>query len=465
MQVQSSVPFFDQFSPLEIRFQHRLFYDIKKKFDYSTGTQCVLFSGAVGSGKSVMAAHLIWSHALNNPGADIGIGRRDLKRLKSTLLKTILLHRPSNWRINEDFQFNKAESKITLPNSSTISSFSWADGDLERFKSEQFSMFVIEEASENDNQEIFSAILSRLGRLTHIKEKLFLLLTNPDEPDHWINKDFIMKAGNIDSKIREGDYNSNYHVYYSLTVQNKFLDKAYVQMLLKSNHSKWIERNLEGKWISFGGQGLYFAYNEEKHLVNRDYIVDLKHPIYVSFDFNVAKGKPMSVCLSQYINDTFHFFDECVVEGANTSKILDEMHSKHMFNYNTQYIINGDAAGWSKGSATNGYSDYDIIKNFLNKINPNGKFNFKIDVDLSNPEVKVRHNTVNAYLQNGLGEARIFVYKRCKTLNEGFKLTQLKDNARYIEDDSKYYQHITTAAGYTICKNSGKKAQAKVLRF
>jgi len=36
-------------------------------------------------------------------------------------------------------------------------------------------------------------------------------------------------------------------------------------------------------------------------------------------------------------------------------------------------------------------------------------------------------------------------------LAEGFSLTKLKDGAQYIEDDSKRYQHITTAAGYGIC--------------
>lgn len=450
----SSIPRFDEFNPSFIPFQARCLYDIKKNMDFDNGTQTVLLSGAVGSAKSTFAAHLIWLHALQNPGADIGIGRKDLKRLRQTILKTVLQHAPKNWEVNVDFKYNKADYRITLPNNSTITCFSWADGDYERFKSEQFSMFVIEEASESD-KEVYYAVLQRLGRLTHIDESIFLLLTNPDEPEHWINKEIITKSGFIDGKKRQGDedlYNYNIHTYYSLTRQNPFLKKGYYETLLKQYNQKQVERYLEGKWVSFGGEGIYFSYNEDIHYIKTDYEINVNYPIYVSFDFNVAKGKPMSVAFSQYINDRFHYFDEVVVEGANTTKILDEIYQRGLFNLKCkEYIIHGDAAGWNKGSASNGFSDYLIIDNFLKKLTIDQSFKYKIEVPAKNPEVKVRHNTVNAYLKNGLNEVRIFVYKKCKKLNEGFKLTNLKEGGKYIENDNNDYQHITTAAGYNIC--------------
>ena len=463
----SSIPRVDEFNPTIIPFQHLALWDIKKEYDYNKGTQVVLFSGAVGSAKSVMAAHLIWVHALENAGADIGIGRKDLKRLKSTLLKTVLQHAPKKWKMNKDYKYNKAEHKITLPNGSTISCFSWADGDYERFRSEQFSMFVIEEASESE-KDVYDAVIQRLGRLSHINEKMLLLLTNPDEPDHWINKEIIMKSGWIDGVKRKGDndvLDFNIHTYYSLTRQNPFIPKAYVESLMKKYNSKQVMRYLEGKWISFGGEGLYFAYKEEEHYIMNDYNINLNYPIYMTWDFNVAVGKPMSVAFFQYINDTFHFFDEAVVEGSNTAKMLDEIYHRGLLNHKTKYIVNGDAAGWHKGSATNGFSDYQIIDNFLKKLKIDGSFNYSIQVPDSNPEVKTRHNTVNAYLKNGLNQQRIYVYKKCKTLNEGFKLTKLKAGGKYVEDDSKYYQHITTAIGYGICTNTMTSNKSSILKF
>lgn len=455
----------DTFNPKSVDFQYNMLWNIKKKFDYSLGPQIVLCSGAVGSGKTLMAAHLIWLHAVENPGAYIGIGRKDLKRLKSTLLKPILAHAPTNWKVNKDFEYNKTEGIIKLPNGSIIACFSWADGDLERFKGEQFTMFVMDEGSESEF-EVFEMIKSRLGRVKAIDECIFMILTNPDEPEHWINKDIINKAGWIDGKKKISDIvDYNFHVYYSLTIQNKHnLKEGYIEGLIASNHKKWIERNLEGKWISFGGEGLYFAYDEAKHFKPNSYKVDIRYPIHVAWDFNVAQGKPMSVCFFQFIDDHFHFYDQVVMQ-SNTTVLLEEMANRNMFDHQTKYVINGDPAGWSKGSATGGFSDYDIIDNFLKKRKIDQSIQYKIDVPIFHTAVKVRHNVVNAYLENGLKQVRVSVYKDCPTLNEGFKLTKLKDGGKYIEDDSKPYQHITTAAGYGILACFDQVKTARSLKF
>jgi hypothetical protein len=42
------------------------------------------------------------------------------------------------------------------------------------------------------------------------------------------------------------------------------------------------------------------------------------------------------------------------------------------------------------------------------------------------------------------------VYKKAATLDEGMRLTKLRPGSQYIEDDSKRYQHITTALGYAV---------------
>jgi hypothetical protein len=56
----------------------------------------------------------------------------------------------------------------------------------------------------------------------------------------------------------------------------------------------------------------------------------------------------------------------------------------------------------------------------------------------------------NGQFKNANGKVNLFVDKGCKTLEKGFRLTKLKPGGQYIEDDSKPYQHITTAAGYGI---------------
>jgi hypothetical protein len=64
--------------------------------------------------------------------------------------------------------------------------------------------------------------------------------------------------------------------------------------------------------------------------------------------------------------------------------------------------------------------------------------------------VRQRHNWVNAYCLNSLGERRLYVYKDAPMAHKGLRLVELRKGADIVEDDSKDYQHISTAIGYTI---------------
>src|SRR5690606_683850 len=114
--------------------------------------------------------------------------------------------------------------------------------------------------------------------------------------------------------------------------------------------------------------------------------------------------------------------------------------------------ITGDATG-DKSSTTNKRSDWDIIKKYLaNYRTKEGKqLNYEVVVRKSNPAIRKRHNDVNAYLENAEGKFRTTIYKDCPVLEKGMRLTELAKGTSYIEDDSKEYQHVTTAKGYLIC--------------
>jgi len=74
----------------------------------------------------------------------------------------------------------------------------------------------------------------------------------------------------------------------------------------------------------------------------------------------------------------------------------------------------------------------------------------EFDLPLSNGPIRKRHNAVNAFCLNDKAKRRLFVYKDAPTADEGLRLTQLKKGGQYIEDDSKRYQHISTAIGYGL---------------
>lgn len=455
--MNSSIPTIEEFNPKDVPYQYDVIRDVRKKYDYEKGVHEILLSGSVGSAKSLLAAHLAVTHCLQNPHAYFGIGRLSMPSLKETLIDVIRKHIDCD-AMSGKFYYHGTTSQFMFQNGSKIVPFSWSDKKYKKFRSIPFSGFALEELTENNDKEVYTEILMRCGRLTHIKEKFLISMTNPDDPSHWAYKHFIEGCVNDPMK----------HVYYSKTRDNKFLDPNYYTQLAKNLDPKMAKRMLEGIWLSILQDVIYYEYNPKLHYVKEKYKVDPIYPIHLTFDFNIGVGKPMSAIAYQILpGDIFHYFKEFIIEGARVADVMEEAANSGLFDYDTSYHIHGDATGKSRHPAAQG-SCYDIIREFLaNFVGPgNRKINFKIEVMQANPPIKTRHNLVNAYFMNANGQSRIKIYKDCKIADEGFRLTKLKENGSYIEDDSKPYQHVTTAVGYGIFwhhKVGHRKEQGTVL--
>ena len=434
-----STPTLMEFDPKVIPFQARLVYDVRKKFDYTKGVQEILLSGAMGSSKSTVAAHLALTHAILFPRSRVLVGRRTLSSLKDTFIKKIMEHMGNDLVEYTDYVFNRSRNIFSFKNGSEIIPYSWADGNIKKVRSMELSAVVIEELTENESMDFYQEILLRV-RLQHVPERWVLSCTNPDDPSHPAYDYFIAKP------------TESRHVYYSKTADNPFLDPSYIRTLQETLDEKLARRLLYGEWLAVRQDVIYYAYSKEHNFVNRKYEVDQRHPIHINWDFNIGVGKPLSLCLFQYINGAFHVFDEVIIEGARTEDALEELHGRGYFDLPVEFEIHGDATGKHRSTASK-HSDWDIVRHWLNNCkSKSGEFvRFRMAIPLSNPKVRERHNRVNAQLQNALGQRRLFVYSPCKTVDEGLRLTKLKENAGYIEDDSKMYQHVTTALGYGIC--------------
>jgi PBSX family phage terminase large subunit len=450
IQIKNSLTL-DDFSPINVPFQHRVVYDVKKKFDYSKGAHTVLLSGAYGSGKSVLAAHLIILHCLENSGAVVGIGRISFRSVRESILREVLDHIPKNFVEGIHYTFNRSFGQIKFFNGSTVTCYFWSDKRWTRFRGLYFSMFVIDEASENETNNIYMAVLSRI-RMKSVKEKLFILITNPDEPEHWINTDIILKAGYVNAqKTNYEDRQELFHIYKSITSQNKNLPDDYYPNLLKTMSAREVERYLNGEWISMKGTGAYSSYSHENLLPNnRD--VNLNYPLIIACDFNMT-DKPMSWCLMQYIEheDTFVAIDEMVAQNTNTEQGLAEIERRGWLSYDTTYKIIGDVNGWASTRGGILGSDYAIMDDFFKRYKQQ-KRDIQVRIDTprsSNPSVEQRVNLTNAYCKNAHGQIRILVSQRCTVLNKGFKLTKWKKDIQVL-DDRNTWQHIVEAFSYAI---------------
>lgn len=436
-----STPLFQEFDPSIIPWQMQVL-NYLNKYDYNQGVLEILFSGSVGSAKSILAAHMIAIHAIENPNSRILVLRRALKDLKRTLWPTILNHLGDIPHIIK--QYNKSEMKITFTNGSEIIGDSYDDMNLEKFRSLELSMSVIEEATESE-QELYDAVKMRIGRLNKVKKNIFLMLTNPDSPEHYLYTKIITNEG------------PTRKVFYSLTEQNPFLPKWYIENLKADLDPKMARRMLYGEWIEINKEVIYYAYKKEKNFIKGRYAINPRLPIAIGFDFNIGEGKPYSVVFGQFDGISFHFFDEIIIHGSRTLDSMEEMAQRRLLDYDTVYEIYGDSTGEAR-STKSIHSDYDIIKSFLsNYVKLNGQpMRYVMNVPRSNPPIKDRHNIVNGYCENELGKNRLYVYENCKTIDEGLRLTALKKGGQFVEDDSKAFQHCTTALGYyVVAKHRG----------
>lgn len=444
----SRVPTLTQFDPNNVKWQIEVLREIDN-FDYSLGVHEVLLSGSVGSAKTLLMAHIGILHCINNTNARVCIGRRTMPELKDTLLQTILDHMEDDFVEGKDYYYNKVSSEIRFSNGSEIVSKSWADKKYKKFRSHAYSLVLIEELTENDSEEcdgMHTEMIGRVGRITGIDKCLVVYASNPDSPSHWAYDYFI--NGSLTNATR--------HVYYSLTSDNPFLPPWYIEKLKTTYDDKICQRMIYGKWIHIESDVIYYGYNVLLHWVLQDTKPNPIFPLRLTFDFNIGEGKPMSCAICQYIesnNPQFIFIDEVVVFGSKTSNVMEEIAARGYFNIQglTTIIIHGDATGRHRDTRSI-RTDYEIIIEFINKYQRKDGQPIKVlhHVPLANPPVRDRHNILNGQLCNAKQEINIKIDTRCKVINEGFQKTKLVSGGKYIEDDSKHYQHIITAIGYMV---------------
>lgn len=433
---ETSTPSVIDFNPHLVPYQYEVIETIRN-YDYQErGVLEILLSGSVGSAKSILMAHIGVTHVMIFSRARVMLGRKSLPDLRDTLITKIMEHIEGVLIDGTDYEYNKTRCSFQFKNGSEMISRTWHDKNFKRFRSLELSAALIEELTENDKNywPFYAELRARLGRLPHVPEKFIICATNPDSPSHPAYKYFIAAK------------NPNRKVFYSKTSDNPFLPDNYIDDLKQVYDEKESRRMLFGEWIEIKSETIYYSFSDEVNVIDK-YEVKKDLPIIITCDFNIGIGKPMSFALMQYQewNDTFIVFNEFTIESANTLEILEDMYEKGVFHIDYSYIIHGDANGRARSTKSN-RTDYELIKEFFERL----RLKFVIDVPTVNPSVRHRHVLINGYLCNAKRINRLFITRNCKTVIEGFRLSKLKKGAGYIEDDSDYFQHITTAIGYGI---------------
>ena len=140
---------------------------------------------------------------------------------------------------------------------------------------------------------------------------------------------------------------------------------------------------------------------------------------------------------------TFHIAKDFVIEGARTEDVCDEIWNSGECQAFTTVHIFGDCNGRNRDTRGT-LDDYAIIKRYFERRG----LRVVINVPKSNPDLRASENQVNALCLSESGHVRLKIYKEAKVAHEGLSFTKYKKGANLIQDDSDYFQHVSTAIRY-----------------
>ncbi|AGW12150.1 phage terminase large subunit [Megalodesulfovibrio gigas] len=261
-----------------------------------------------------------------------------------------------------------------------------------------------------------------------------LFTTTLDEPGSWMHSMFVEQ---YDPELMD--------VFYATTFENRHLPDGYTQSLKRMYPARLYDRMVLSKWVALSAHVIYHSFDRARHLC-ADIAFAPELPLLWSHDFNLAPGKPMSSVLAQLRRGPqgmeLHVFDEIVMETADTNHVIAEMKGRPWHEQvRAGVIVYGDASGRARDTRS-GMTDYSLLAaaGFAQQ-----------KVPKANPPVRDRHNLVNCLLCDAEGRVRLKIHPRCETLIRGLERAALKQGAQYVEDDSLFEQHVTTALGYLCC--------------
>jgi PBSX family phage terminase large subunit len=101
------------------------------------------------------------------------------------------------------------------------------------------------------------AFFDQLSARCSVKGSKIFLTTNPDNPAHWLRKDYLLRSA--ETRLRSWHFTLD---------DNPFLDPEYVQTLKDSHTGLFYRRNILGHWVAAEG-AIYDCWDEKRHVVSK----------------------------------------------------------------------------------------------------------------------------------------------------------------------------------------------------
>ena len=394
-----------------------------------------LFRGGYGSGKTLAGNHEALRLSLQYPGNFGLIARQTYQQLEDSTMRTFFEQACPPQLIRF---YNKQSKHLYLFNGSEII-FRSLDNP-EKFKSDEFGFFYIDEASEC-TEEAFKFLMGRLRRNSMPSEALCGFMTsNPVNVTHWLYKYFV-----VDSR-------EDFEEFHAPTYENKAnLPENYIESLEKNYPANWAKKYLNGDWgFTEGGQPVFTNFREDQHVKDLKYITEM--PVYVGIDFGFRRpaavftqidDKDRWVILKEFMpeNITVHEFAKRIIEIENKD-----------FPLASRFVHFGDPAcnqtsDKSEKTSAEIMRDYQISV-FSRKTSPITRIEI----------IQKRLHTLSEDTPS------LLINRECKSLTDAFAGGYHYDDKRPDEPvKDGFYDHLVDALGYA-CVNLFSAKDAELLK-
>jgi len=411
------------------------FVDSKHRF--------TLYSGGVGSGKTLAGCERAIEFNLLNPKAKGLIGTQTYNQLKDTTYATFMeiiesLQMPVIKGIKEIQERveltkeNKSRLIVTFMNGSKIL-FRTLD-DESKLRSLTLDWFYIDEAT-TVKEAIWKQLVSRLrGKNMKDGKQYGFITTNPDVIGHWVYKTFIRS----DDEKRPIDRN-RFKVIFASSNENYNLPYSYLEDLNNFDEDYRL-RFVEGQWGIIEGV-IYKMFKHDVHVQE----LNINHERWRDFYRGVDFG---------YENPFACVF--MAVDGDGNCFVFDEYYTKHKTIQENVEEIN------------NMYSHIYFDETYIDPSSPATVDEFRANSTWKDEKGKAYNqliykakNKVEEGIQSVIkklqikknGEPSLYIHPRCKNLiQEIYGYKRKKDNStdNYMEKPDKCNDHLCDALRYAI---------------
>lgn len=222
-----------------------------------------IWCGSVRSGKSYVALLAFLDFCINGPDGLCAIVGRSERTLRQNVIELL-----TNF-CGADIDYKIGYGEIMLYGRKVFvvgASDARAEG---RILGATYAGALVDEATLLP-ENVWRTLLDRLS----VKGARLFATTNPDSPYHWLKRDFIDRANELDV------------AYWDFYLEdNPSLDPIYVKNIKKENTGIWYKRRIEGLWTMAQG-AVYPMFDMKRHVI--DELPGIANEYFIGVDYGTA---------------------------------------------------------------------------------------------------------------------------------------------------------------------------------